>query len=144
MSGSFQQERERTRSFLGPSVGPKVINANTGSCSMGQCLSLKYLILQLLIFPFVTAFSHYDVISAPSDGWDTDPFTLNGRNGYLYGRGVTDDKGPIIAAACAAADLLSRKALNVDLVFLIEGEEESGSTGFAEAIQRYKVRNWVL
>ena len=46
---------------------------------------------------------HYDVIPAPTGGWDSDPFTLTGKNGYLYGRGVTDDKGPIIAAACAAA-----------------------------------------
>lgn len=65
---------------------------------------------------------------------------MTGRNGYLYGRGVTDDKGPIIAIACAAADLLSRRALGCDLVFLIEGEEECGSIGFRETVGRYKVR----
>jgi acetylornithine deacetylase/succinyl-diaminopimelate desuccinylase-like protein len=52
---------------------------------------------------------------------------------------VTDDKGPIIATACAAADLLSRRALEVDLVFLIEGEAESGSVGFKDAVQKHKV-----
>ena len=83
--------------------------------------------------------SHYDVISAPFVGWDSDPFTLTGRNGYLYGRGVTDDKGPIIAMACAAAELLSRRALGLDLVMLIEGEEECGSSGFADAVQKHKV-----
>jgi di- and tripeptidase len=83
--------------------------------------------------------SHYDVISAPADGWDFDPFTLTGRNGYLYGRGVTDDKGPILATACAAAELLARRALGLDLIFLIEGEEECGSFGFNDAIQRHKV-----
>lgn len=82
---------------------------------------------------------HYDVIPAPTEGWHSDPFTLTGRNGYLYGRGATDNKGPIIAVACAAADLLSRRALEVDLVFLVEGEEECGSKGFKEAVQKHKV-----
>jgi len=82
---------------------------------------------------------HYDVISAPIDGWNSDPFKVDGRNGYLYGRGVTDDKGPIIAIACAAAELLRRRALGVDLIFLIEGEEEVGSTGFMDAVRKYKV-----
>jgi len=84
--------------------------------------------------------SHYDVIPAPAEGWDSDPFTLTGRNGYLYGRGVTDDKGPILATACAAAELLARRALDLELIFLIEGEEECGSSGFGDAVQRHKVR----
>ncbi|KAF5382706.1 hypothetical protein D9615_002814 [Tricholomella constricta] len=88
--------------------------------------------------PRVLFYGHYDVIPAPAEGWDSDPFTLTGRNGYLYGRGVTDDKGPIIAIACAAAELLSRRALGLDLVFLIEGEEECGSPGFGEAVRKYK------
>jgi len=83
-------------------------------------------------------YGHYDVIPAPCEGWTYDPFTLTGRNGYLYGRGATDNKGPIIAAACAAADLLGHRALGVDLVFLIEGEEEVGSGGFVEAVRKYK------
>jgi di- and tripeptidase len=94
-----------------------------------------FLLCVVLTFPC----SHYDVIPAPTDGWDSDPFTLTGRNGYLYGRGVTDDKGPILAAAFAAAELLARRALDLELVFLIEGEEECGSFGFRDAVQRHKV-----
>jgi len=82
---------------------------------------------------------HYDVISAPPEGWATNPFIVSGHNGYLYGRGVTDDKGPIMAVACSAAELLQDRALGVDLVFLIEGEEETGSAGFASAIKEHKV-----
>ncbi|KAH7913441.1 glutathione degradosome, partial [Hygrophoropsis aurantiaca] len=85
-----------------------------------------------------TESSHYDVISAPRDGWNSDPFELKGRNGYLYGRGVTDNKGPIMAVACAAADLLRKRALGVDLVFLIEGEEETGSSSFMESVKKHK------
>lgn len=86
----------------------------------------------------VLFYGHYDVIAAPTRDWETDPFNLTGRNGYLYGRGATDDKGPIMAVACAAAELLRRRSLNVDLVMLIEGEEESGSGGFREAVQKNK------
>lgn len=86
----------------------------------------------------VLFYGHYDVISAPLDGWHSDPFTVSGLNGYLYGRGVTDNKGPIMAVACAAADLLSRRALEIDLVLLIEGEEECGSSGFGETVRKHK------
>ena len=41
--------------------------------------------------------------------------------------------------ASAAAELLSRRALEVDIVFLIEGEEENGSAGFKDAVQKHKV-----
>ncbi|KAJ3559316.1 hypothetical protein NM688_g421 [Phlebia brevispora] len=88
--------------------------------------------------PRVLFYGHYDVISAPKTGWTSDPFTLSARNGYLYGRGVTDNKGPIMAVACAAADLLGRRALDLDLVFLIEGEEEAGSGGFEDTVRRHK------
>ena len=88
----------------------------------------------------VACFSHYDVISASHRHWKTQPFTLTGLNGYLYGRGVTDNKGPILATACAASDLLRKRLLTCDIVFLIEGEEEAGSAGFADAVQSHKVR----
>lgn len=79
-------------------------------------------------------------MAAPPEGWHSDPFVLTGRNGSLYGRGATDNKGPIMAVACAAAALLRRRSLAVDLVLLIEGEEECGSTGFENAVRMHKVR----
>ena len=89
--------------------------------------------------PRILFYGHYDVISARSTGWVSDPFTLSGRNGYLYGRGATDNKGPVMAVACAAAELLAHRALGVDLVPLVEGEEEAGSGGFVETVKRHKV-----
>lgn len=89
--------------------------------------------------PRILFYGHYDVISARREGWLSEPFTLTGRNGYLYGRGATDNKGPIMAVACAVADLLEQRALGADLVMLVEGEEESGSGGFVETVKRHKV-----
>jgi di- and tripeptidase len=63
---------------------------------------------------------------------------MKGMNGYLYGRGVSDNKGPIMAALYGVVDLVHAKQLDSDITFLIEGEEESGSRGFKEAVHRHK------
>jgi di- and tripeptidase len=70
--------------------------------------------------------------------WIVDPFQLRGINGYLYGRGVSDNKGPIMAALYGVVDLVHEKELDSDIIFLIEGEEESGSRGFKDAVRRHK------
>ncbi|KAH9999721.1 glutathione degradosome [Xylariaceae sp. FL0662B] len=87
-------------------------------------------------------YGHYDVVPADTKNgkWDNDPFQLIGTNGYLYGRGVSDNKGPIMAALYAVTDLVQAKSLDSDVVFLIEGQEESGSRGFKETVRKYKER----
>lgn len=94
-------------------------------------------------------YGHYDVIMADSsDQWNTEPFTLTNLDGFMYGRGVSDNKGPILAAIFAVAELVQRSELENDVVFLIEGEEESGSVGFQQAITKNKELigdiDWVL
>ncbi|KAI0399767.1 WD domain-containing protein [Xylaria palmicola] len=85
-------------------------------------------------------YGHYDVVPADTrkGKWENDPFQLTGLNGYLYGRGVSDNKGPIMAALYAVTDLMQAKSLDSDIVFVIEGQEESGSRGFKETIRKYK------
>ncbi|KAJ3346541.1 hypothetical protein GGF32_007630, partial [Allomyces javanicus] len=85
----------------------------------------------------VLFYGHYDVVPTDPEQWETDPFTMTGHNGYLYGRGVSDDKGPILAAIFAVADLASQGQLQATFTFLIEGEEESGSAGLAEAVEAH-------
>ncbi|GAA93502.1 hypothetical protein E5Q_00143 [Mixia osmundae IAM 14324] len=84
----------------------------------------------------VLFYGHYDVVEEgrPAD-WHSPAFELTGRDGYLYGRGVSDNKGPIVACASAVSSLREQQELDVDFVMLIEGEEESGSTGFAGAVK---------
>ena len=85
-------------------------------------------------------YGHYDVVPAENkqQTWIADPFDMQGVNGYIYGRGVSDNKGPVLAAIYAVADLVMKQQLASDIVFLIEGEEESGSRGFEQAVQRNK------
>lgn len=95
-------------------------------------------------------YGHYDVVGADTNRpkWKTDPFQLTSIDGFLYGRGVSDNKGPVLAALYAAADLARKKELGCDVVFLIEGEEESGSQGFEETVRKNKALigdvDWVL
>lgn len=85
-------------------------------------------------------YGHYDVVPADEKrgNWIIDPFQMKGINGYLYGRGVTDNKGPIMAALYGVVECVNEKQLDSDIVFLIEGEEESGSRGFKDAVRRHK------
>jgi di- and tripeptidase len=96
-------------------------------------------------------YGHYDVVAAKSKldkGWLSDPFEMQGTDGYLYGRGASDNKGPIMAAAYAVAELVAENALDCDVIFLIEGEEESGSRGFKQCIMQNKAMignvDWIL
>ena len=82
-------------------------------------------------------YGHYDCIPASGE-WDSSPWELSGRNGYLYGRGVSDNKGPVLAVAYAASELLHAKELNVDVVMLVEGEQETGSKGFQACLREHK------
>lgn len=79
--------------------------------------------------PTVLLYAHYDVQPARrEDGWDSEPFEPQLRDGRLYGRGVSDDKSHCIMLLRAVAALLaSDEGCPVNLRFLLEGEEESGS-----------------
>lgn len=84
----------------------------------------------------VLVYGHYDVIAADSKKWDHPPFELTGKDGYLYGRGASDNKGPILACIFAASELQEEQQLDVNVKFLIEGEEENGSVGFFQAVDQ--------
>ncbi|WP_223070381.1 dipeptidase [Paenibacillus caui] len=76
--------------------------------------------------PTVLVYGHYDVQPVdPLHLWETPPFEPAIRDGKLYARGATDDKGQIFLHIKAAEALLSQeKELPVNLKFCIEGEEE--------------------
>lgn len=79
--------------------------------------------------PTILVYAHYDVQPAdPLEAWQSPPFEPEVRDGRLYGRGVSDDKGPLLTTVeVAAAYLATQGELPVNLKFLFEGEEEIGS-----------------
>jgi len=83
--------------------------------------------------PTVLVYGHYDVQPAePSDLWQSPPFEPTRRDGNLYARGATDDKGQVLTHVYSVeAWLATQGRLPVNLKFLIEGEEEVGSHGLS-------------
>lgn len=81
--------------------------------------------------------THYDVQPAcESDGWNTHPFELVNDNGIVYGRGATDDKGPLIAIINGIEACKTQGMLPINIKFICEGSEESGSPGLNILLER--------
>ena len=74
-------------------------------------------------------YNHYDVQPPePLDLWETPPFEPSLRDGKLYGRGVSDDKGHIVSRLHALDAILAADGeLPCNIKFVIEGEEETSS-----------------
>lgn len=66
---------------------------------------------------------HLDVVP-PGDGWATDPFAAEIRNGNLYGRGAADMKTAIAAMIAATSNFLVSGRLKGSISFLLTGDEE--------------------
>ncbi len=79
--------------------------------------------------PTALIYGHYDVQPAdPVDLWQSPPFSPTLRDGRLYARGASDDKGPLlIPIKVAEAFFAVQGRLPINVKFLIEGEEEIGS-----------------
>jgi succinyl-diaminopimelate desuccinylase len=88
--------------------------------------------------PVALVYGHYDVQPPdPLAEWITPPFEPTVRNGNIYARGATDDKGQMLThVQSAKAWLKTRGQLPMQVKFLIEGEEESGGAGINEFFAR--------
>lgn len=81
--------------------------------------------------------AHLDVVPA-GDGWSHDPFDMIEKDGYLFGRGVSDDKGAAIASMYALKYLIDEKYPFKKTVRLILGcNEETGSKCIAHYVSKY-------
>ncbi|KAL3982612.1 Cys-Gly metallodipeptidase DUG1 [Acanthocheilonema viteae] len=85
-------------------------------------------------------YGHLDVQPAENlDGWNTEPFSLVEKNGKLFGRGSTDDKGPVVAWINALDTLRKCEIpIPVNIKFCFEAMEESGSLGLEEILEKKK------
>jgi acetylornithine deacetylase/succinyl-diaminopimelate desuccinylase-like protein len=89
--------------------------------------------------PTVLVYGHYDVQPPdPLEKWVSPPFAPAIRNGRLYARGVSDDKGPLFQAVKAAqAFFATQGSLPINVKFVFEGEEEIGSPSLEPFIQEH-------
>lgn len=87
--------------------------------------------------PTIAMYGHYDVQPPdPLDEWKTPPFELTRTGETFVGRGVADNKGHIIQNIVAIGRLIRQKTLRANILFLIEGEEESGSEHFEAFVKK--------
>ncbi|MEX2235994.1 MAG: M20/M25/M40 family metallo-hydrolase [Dehalococcoidia bacterium] len=84
----------------------------------------------------ILVYNHYDVQpDEPLDEWETEPFEPTRRDGRIYGRGICDDKGNVMARIAALRAIKeTRGSLPSRIKFLIEGDEEIGSPFFEEFV----------
>ena len=81
-------------------------------------------------------YNHYDVQPPePLEEWNYEPFGAELDDGRMYGRGTADNKGSLYSRIHALeAFLKTNHSLPATVAFLVEGDEESGSTGLRECI----------
>ncbi len=89
--------------------------------------------------PTVLVYGHYDVVpAAMEDGWDTPPFEPVEKDGKIYARGATDNKGQLfIHIKALEAYLEACGGAPVNVKILLEGEEEISSPNLTPFIKEH-------
>jgi acetylornithine deacetylase/succinyl-diaminopimelate desuccinylase-like protein len=89
--------------------------------------------------PTVLVYGHYDVVPAQmEDGWHTDPFEPVEKDGRIYARGATDDKGQLYIHVKALESYLKTAGhAPVNVKMLIEGEEEVSSPNLVPFLKEH-------
>ncbi len=79
--------------------------------------------------------AHLDVVGVAEQTWSVPPFALTEKGGWLYGRGVSDDKGWAAIATAVFIDMKQRRvALDRDLLLVLTSDEESGGGAMRKMI----------
>lgn len=89
--------------------------------------------------PTILVYGHYDVVPAEmADGWHTPPFEPVEKDGKIYARGATDDKGQLFIHVKALESYLqTAEQAPVNVKFFIEGEEEVSSPNLVPFIKEH-------
>ena len=88
--------------------------------------------------PTILVYGHYDVQPPePLELWDSPPYEATIRDGNIYARGATDDKGQFFAIVKAYEAITRDGAPPVNIRFLIEGQEESGSDSLFDLLEKH-------
>ncbi|MCK4850217.1 MAG: dipeptidase, partial [Phycisphaerae bacterium] len=92
--------------------------------------------------PTVLIYGHYDVQPPdPLDEWESEPFEPSIRNGAIFARGASDDKGQLMCHVAAVQAWMATKGdLPVNVKFVVEGEEEVSGDSLAKLLRSDKAR----
>ena len=91
--------------------------------------------------PTVLIYGHYDVQPAdPLSEWHSEPFKPEVRDGLIYARGSSDDKGQVFAHVVALGHAIRSVRLSVNVKLLVEGEEEIGSPNLKPFVETNRER----
>ena len=89
----------------------------------------------------VLVYGHYDVMPVdPVSEWNTDPFEPVVKDNRIYARGANDDKGQSFMQIKAFEYLVSTNTLKCNVKFMLEGEEEIGSSSLGKWCEQNKAR----
>lgn len=89
--------------------------------------------------PTVLVYGHYDVQPVdPLNLWTTPPFEPEVRDGKIYARGACDDKGQVFMHVKAFEAMNKNNAMTCNIKFIVEGEEEVGSSNLGGFLEKYK------
>lgn len=112
-----------------PTDGHPMVYAETPESSHDSEQEHDASSIPVVMVPVVLVYGHYDVQPIePLDQWIDGPFDPTVRDGNLYARGATDDKGQVLTHVQSVCEWMkSGRKLPVKIKFLIEGEEEVGS-----------------
>lgn len=89
--------------------------------------------------PTILLYGHYDVQPPdPLEGWLSPPFEPEIRDGKIYARGASDDKGGVFGAVVAIETMLKNGPSPLNIKFFFEGEEETGSPNALQTLKTHK------
>jgi succinyl-diaminopimelate desuccinylase len=134
---------------------PEVLRAADWFCNYFRGLGLQSELIETVGYPLVYAetpevanapvvlvYGHYDVQPPdPLELWKSPPFEPEIRDGNVYARGATDDKGQFLTHIFAVESLLkSGEKLPFQIKFIVEGEEECGGKGIDQFLDSVEGR----
>ncbi|HJR81858.1 MAG TPA: M20/M25/M40 family metallo-hydrolase [Anaerolineales bacterium] len=143
---------ELSRLVAQPSVGAQNLGLQECAALVGEMLKARGFEVRIMDTPgapvvfgerkgksdkTLLIYNHYDVQPPePLELWESPPFEPSLRDGKLYGRGVSDDKGHIVSRLFAIDSILETEGeLPCNIKFIIEGEEETASINLFDFIK---------
>jgi len=89
--------------------------------------------------PTLLIYTHYDVQPAdPESDWESPPFEARRMGDRIIGRGTTDAKGNLMAHLKAVEALRATTGMPINIKFIFDGEEESGSPSLPAFVERHR------